>query len=320
MIDGLPTAQLATASATVAALLTVGAALVGVRLVRGSTGTPAAWWAAAAAAAVAFEMGARAAGGLTDPAASASARVATMSLACCPAMAVLGAKRPQHVVWQAIVASLAVVLAMPAMSAAFMRPGMPPDVHPLERGFLAILLAVGWMNFAGTRHGVAAALVTVGQAIMAWPALPFSTTVAGAAAVVEAAGCWLTAGGAVLAALQSVVLPARPAATTPLAARIETPFLALRETLGAAWALRIAERFNDFAVSRGWPCRMGFGGLHVGGDPHDVAWQRDAMRAFDALARRFASSEWLERHRGSRGCADHEAGAEPPADRPRTDG
>lgn len=315
----MPAADMIFVAAACAAAVTCGASLAGVWLVRGSTGTPAAWWAAAAATGVALEMACRALGGLTDPATSASARLMTMSLACCPAMAILGAKRPQHVVWQAIVASLAVVLAMPALATIIMRPGMPPDIHPLGRGFLALLLAVGWMNFAGTRHGVAAAVVTVGQTILAWPALPFSDAEPARSATLEAAACGLVAAGAVLAAAQSVLLPTCPAAFTRLATRIEAPFLALRETLGAAWALRIAERFNDLAGERGWPCRLSFGGLDAGGDPTDVAWQRDAIRAFDALARRFVSTDWLTRHAGPPSNHAGDVPAEPPKDEVRTD-
>lgn len=283
-------------SAAAAAAGTAAAALAGVWLARGSTAVPAGCWAAVAAMALAIEMACRAAGGLADPAASASARVVTLAVACCPTMALLGAKRPQHGVWQYIVVSLAVVLAMPAMTAALMRPGIPPDVHPLGRWFAVFLLAVGWMNFAGTRHGVAAALITVGQVILARPVLPFSTVAAGESLLLEAAACWLTALGACLAAAQSVWFPAISTAPSPAVARIEQPFLALRETLGAAWTLRIAERFNDLADARGWPCRLSFGGLEVGGDPLDDSWHRDAQRAFGALARRFATPAWLRRH------------------------
>jgi hypothetical protein len=283
-------------SAACAGIVGAGAAACGAWLVRGSTAVPAAGWAVLAAVALTAEMGCRAWGGLTDPAASTSARLATLALACCPTMALLGAKRPQHGVWQYIVGSLAVVLAMPALAAAVMRPGVPPDVHILGRGLLAILLAVGWMNFAGTRHGVAAALVTVGLGILARPVLPFSGAVAGESVALEQAGCWVAAVGAAVAAAQSAFLPVRAATAGPLAARIERPFLALRETLGAAWALRIAERFNDLAAQRGWPCRLSFGGLDVGGDPRDDAWHRDALRAFGALARRFATPAWLRRH------------------------
>jgi hypothetical protein len=77
---------------------------------------------------------------------------------------------------------------------------------------------------------------------------------------------------------------------------IDPPFLALRETLGAAWALRIAERFDSVAATRGWPCRLGFRGAEVGGDQADASWQRDALRAFKALMHRFVDDGWLARH------------------------
>jgi hypothetical protein len=91
---------------------------------------------------------------------------------------------------------------------------------------------------------------------------------------------------------------AQPAADSAarIAARIDPPFLALRDTLGAAWALRIAERFDAVAAERGWPCRLRFAGLDAGGDPADGSWHRDALRAFNALLHRFVDDAWLARH------------------------
>ena len=139
-------------TACVAAGLAAAVSAWGVFLVRGSTAVPAAFWSVAACLALAVEMGARAAGGLADPATGAAARLAVVSLSLCPAMSLLGAKRPQHGVWQLIVATLAVVLAMPAATALLMRPGSLPDLHLLERCFMPLLVLVGWMNFAGTRR------------------------------------------------------------------------------------------------------------------------------------------------------------------------
>lgn len=79
-------------------------------------------------------------------------------------------------------------------------------------------------------------------------------------------------------------------------ARVARAYDAIRETLGAAWTLRIVERFNAVAEARGWPCRLHFRGLEVGGDPTDTAWQRDAVRALRALLLRFVTDDWLMRH------------------------
>jgi hypothetical protein len=288
--------------AAVVAAMAVGAGGV---LARGSTAVPAAAWAVAAALAGAAEMAARAAGWLADPAAIAAVRLAVAALSLCPTMSLLGAKRPQHGVWQFIVASLACVLALPAASAMLVRPGFLPDVHPLQRWFMPLLVVVGWMNFAATRHGLAAFVVASGQMLLLAGFLPWRDPGVAGAEARDAVGALAIAVGAVIAVVQSAIWPvggrsrsgdgiARPSAV--LEAEITAPFLAIRETLGAAWTLRIAERFNTVAATRGWPCRLSFAGLEAGGDPGDPSWHRDARRAARALLVRFASDDWLRRH------------------------
>ncbi len=284
----------------IAAIVAAGCAALAAWRVRGSTAVPAAWWAVAACLALALDAGSRV-GGPTDPAAASRMRLVVAALAVCPAMSLLGAKRPQHGVWQLIVASLAVVIAMPALSAWLVRPGSLPDVHLLGRGFLALLAAVGWMNFLATQNGPAATLVTAGQLAVIRPFLPgIATDRALPQDSLDCFGACLIAAGAVLAAAWPLVRQTSAAsgrnAADALSGSIDPPFLALRETLGAAWALRIAERFDSVAVARGWPCRLGFRGAEVGGDPADASWQRDALRAFKALMHRFVDDAWLARH------------------------
>jgi hypothetical protein len=291
-------------AACVAALVVAVAAGWGGVLARGTTAVPAAVWAVVAAVAFAAEAGGRAAGWFHDPAVIAGVRLAVVSLSLCPTMALLGAKRPQHGVWQFIVASMACVLALPSASAALARPGSLPDVHPLQRWFMPLLVLVGWMNFAATRHGWAALLVASGQMLLLAEFLPWQDLDVAGADAIDAAAAVAVAAGASLAALQSTLWPAggrgwrrSHAAVTPLVAdEISAPFLALRETLGAAWTLRIAERFNAVATARGWPCRLSFTGLDAAGDPRDESWHRDAGRAAKALLARFATDDWLRRH------------------------
>ena len=290
----------------VAALVTVVAACAGAFLARGTTAVPAAWWAGGAALAFAVESAVRASGGLTDPASQASARLAVAAFSLCPIMSLLGAKRPQHGVWQFIVASLAGIIALPAASAALVRPGSPPDVHALQRWFMLALVLVAAMNFAATRHGVAALVVAVGQLILIRQFMPFVDSLKQQGAALDAVAAWLVATGAIVAAAQSWLWPAQQRVVgSELASRrgggadlaaFDAAYLALRETLGAAWTLRIAERFNAVAESRGWPCRLRFDGLHVGGDPDDREWRGDALRTGRALLRRFVSTDWMRRH------------------------
>ena len=308
-IAAIPSAGLTPTAACAAACLAAAVAAWGVFLVRGSTAVPAAVWSVAACLALAAELWSKAAGGLTDPATAAAGRLAVGALSLCPTLSLLGAKRPQHGVWQLIVATLAVVLVMPAVSARLMRPGSLPDVHLLERCFMPLLVLVGWMNFAGTRRAVAVTCVAAGQLLLLRGFLPgfdmaaaFATTTSTGIADAVAAGLVLI--GTLLAAVQAVRAAAgqgrrQARAFSPdrsVAAIINPPFLALRETLGAAWTLRIAERFSTVAAARGWPCRLTFGGLETAGSNPETGWQRDALRAFRALARRFVSDDWLDRH------------------------
>ncbi len=288
----LPDLPPAVAHAIVATLVSsvAVAAGVGAWRVRGSTAVPAAAWAVAAAACCAGIEAWAARGGLAEPSAAASARLVAVALSVCPAMSLLGAKRPQHGVWQVIVASLAVVIAMPAASAAVVRPGSFPDVHVLARGFLLVLVVAGWVNFLGTTKLAAATLLTLGLLLLARPFLPgVDTAGAMTASWADIVGAGAAATGAVAA-----MLPSRPAA----AEAISTPFIALRDTIGSAWTLRIAERFNAIAESRGWPCRLSLSGLEAGGDPEDDAWRPQAGRVFESLMRRFVSRTWLRRQGG----------------------
>jgi hypothetical protein len=204
------------------------------------------------------------------------------------------------------VASLAGIIALPAASAALVRPGSPPDVHALQRWFMLALVLVAAMNFAATRHGVAAMLVAVGQLILMRQFMPFVDSLKQQGAALDAVAAWLVATGGIVAAGQSWLWPAQQRVVgSELASRrgggadlaaFDAAYLALRETLGAAWTLRIAERFNAVAESRGWPCRLRFDGLHVGGDPDDREWRGDALRTGRALLRRFVSTDWMRRH------------------------
>lgn len=290
-----------------AAAVGVAGAIAGAALVRGTTAVPAAVWSAVAWLALASEMAARSRGGLVEPGGAASMRLVVVALSLCPAMSLLGAKRPQHGVWQFIVASLAIVLALPVGRAVVVMPGSMPDVHILAEWFMLILAAVGWMNFIATRRGVAATLITTGQIVLMRPFLPglamdSQITSVIASPVVDCVAIGAAAAGTLIAVLQGwrrvSVRQAGDRSAHPLATVVDPPFLALRETLGAAWALRIAERFDQIAAARGWPCRLSFGGLSVSEPEGDARWHRDAWRAFVALMRRFVTVDWLRRHEG----------------------
>lgn len=291
------------AVAALSALITAGTAMRAAVSTRGSTAVPATLWAIAACLSLALDTGLRASGAISQPSAAASLRMVTAALSLCPAMSLLGAKRPQHGVWQFIVAALAVILLLPSVATALVRPDSVPDAHLLGRGFVVILSLVGWMNFVATRHGPAATLITLGQLLVVRGFLPLvdseqafpptASTAALLTASLDCLGGCLAAGGGLLAVISSTRRRPSLAPAGTFAAAVEPAFLGFRETLGAAWTLRVAERFDAIAASRGWPCRLQFDGIHPADTPMDGPWQRDAQRALGALLQRFVSIKWL---------------------------
>lgn len=271
--------------------MAAGAAALGrVRvLVRGTTLVAAWTWAVAALGAVAaVELAARLA---LLPEASAwlavlryTAALATLA----PAMSVLGAKRPQQRAWQFIVGSLLVVLVLPAAQAVVFRPGGTFTLPPAWALFLAALVLVGAANHLPTRFGAASALAAAGQACLlvnfqpwlplpwaeAWPTIGLTL---GAAAAVTAAG---------------VVGRPRSSATQPL----DRLWLDFRDLVGAAWGLRVAERFNQTARRQGWPVVLAWQGLAAVGQEKAAISpevQQAARRNLVSLVGLFAGPEWI---------------------------
>ena len=303
----LDNAQVRVVGTSGMALIFVVLSCCGAWFVRGSTAVPAALWSAAASTAFAMTILQQATVEL-DVATMGIYRVVFAALSVCPVMSLLGAKRPQYGVWQFIVGSLAAVLALPAVSAVLTHPGALPNLHILGRCFLPVLVIVGWMNFVGTRRAVAATLIAAGHLGLIWPLLPgvefeaalpqttrdlmsiSSITAGGFIALIQAVLASFKRGRVSVGGVQ--MLPDNE----DFVSRINTCFFALRETLGAAWTLRLAERFDSLATRRGWPVRLTFQGMRIQEEPEDSRWQADTGRAMEALMKRFVSSSWLRRH------------------------
>lgn len=300
----LPPESLWWSAAAAGALVTL-AALAAAWRARGSTAVPAALWGAVAGLALALDAGLRAAGLVTQPTAAASVRLVTTLLAIAPALSLLGAKRPQHGVWQFIVAAFGLVLFLPTVAMPLVRHGGVPDLHQLGRLLVAVVVLVGWLNHAATGLGPAATLVAVGVLVLSRGFLPgvdtqaaFPSTAAPQAAFaarMDAAAGWLIAAGGGVGLLRRRHRRPVPAEAT-FAATVDPVWLSLRDTVGVAWSLRIAERFDQLAADRGFPCRLGFGGIRLVAAPDEGPWQRDARGALGALFRRFADDRWLGRH------------------------
>ncbi|HTU23785.1 MAG TPA: hypothetical protein VMF30_00220 [Pirellulales bacterium] len=213
-----------------------------------------------------------------------SLQMAAAMTTLCPAMAMLGAKRPQYAAWQWIVLSLWVVLSLPA--AEWLLFAGPPAVHTARRWFLLVLLLPGIVNYLPTRHAGSAVLFGIGQAILLAPYLP--------AGSLPASDHSLLAATLFVAALAAALRPRRrPAARDPL----DQLWRDFCNFYGLIWSLRVAERFNAAAVAAGWPVRLSWRGFRSPtGDllPGLSTAERAAMaNNLTSWLSRFVSSEWI---------------------------
>ena len=256
------------------------------RTLAGTTLLASCWWGIAAVVSVAaceLIVGLGGASGSNSPLRFVAA-VATF----CPAMSVLGARRPHHGAWQFIVLSLWFVLALPAAEVFFLQRGQTLEIHAARSWFLLGLLVVGVANALPTRCWLAALLWGCGQAVLVGEYLPFVHRSLGTAGALT--GLALLCGSA---AANCLGLPNR---------RNVDPWnrlwLDFRDLFGALWGLRILERINATmpAPDRGW--LLTWSGFHT---PHHERVE-DSLSPDELLAlrqntfnllRRFVSPEWI---------------------------
>lgn len=204
------------------------------------------------------------------------------SLLLCPTIALLGAKRPQHLAWQWVVAALWVTLLAPAAHAAIT--GADIELHAAWGLLIWGVWGMGLANYLPTRHAPAALLGAAAQLSAVSLYLP------GLAA-------WRWEGSAGVAA---VLLLAACAFAHMSAARRLRPgwtgiWIDFRNEFGAVWGLRASQRFNDAAVRADWPLRLswfGFSDLEgtLVDNPPLSEPQAESLRG---VLRRFVSEAWL---------------------------
>ena len=213
-------------------------------------------------------------------------RYLAATLAICPAVSVLGAKRPQYVVWQLIVLSLWAILVLPAMEALILSPGSELRVDGARSWFLLILLLIGAANYVATRFGFVAVLGSLGQVGLLSEPLPLISLPWGMDGVVVGLSLVLTA-----LTLALCGFPRR----APSQRAMDEVWCDFRDMYGSLWALRVSERVNvagraaEMEVSLGW---HGIQGVPPGADSTALD------RHLKSLLRRFVSREWIARRLG----------------------
>ena len=207
----------------------------------------------------------------------------------CPIVSALGAKRPQHRVWQWIVLSLWCILSLPAAEAVWLQPGTELHIQGARSWFLVCLVILCTLNGLPTRFGLSAMLFGAAQVMLLAGQLPLVSLKAGIG--------WPQIGlGLMVMSLLLVALgiPPRRKIKQP----VDRVWLDFRDMFGALWALRFAERINHSAVMYQWNLTLLWRGFqaNTGSDGEqeiapEVADQLTA--SMQSILRRFVSKEWI---------------------------
>ncbi|MBW3598169.1 MAG: hypothetical protein KY475_12975 [Planctomycetes bacterium] len=256
---------------------------------RGATLTAAWWWAVLATYSLTLlalpilllDPGAR------NFAGADALHYAAAMLTFCPAMAVLGAKRPQHHPWQIVVVSLWAVLALPALEAFVLRRGQSLEISGVRAAFLLGLIGVGVLNWLPTRFCPAALLAAAGQGLLL-AEFVFDD------APIRLPRAWALAAACFVAATTWVLVQQRAGGGD----RVWRDF---RDGFGALWALRVAERVNAAASAHDWPVRLRWSGFVPVREESSPSQQPASPGPWEAelssLLRRFVSPEWIANRR-----------------------
>ena len=204
----------------------------------------------------------------------------------CPGIALLGAKRPQNQPWQLVVATLWLVLALPAIQSLVLGKSGAFEIHPARSVFLMGLILFCAANSLISRFWPAVLLATISQLVLLHPNW--------VAPLPGGEGKLLRG----ITGLSSAILVAclcrrRGRGLDPL----DLLWLDIRDRFGLVWSLRMMEQLNFVATSNSWDLRLrwtGFRAMDGSADWNVPTEQRHVLRqALHNLLRRFVSTEWI---------------------------
>ena len=205
----------------------------------------------------------------------------------CPAIALLGAKRPQNHAWQAIVLSLWAILSLPSIE--WLLFGGLREIHPTRFWFLVILIGGGASNGLGTRFWPSSLLFCAGQLALVTPFLFGQTALLGVEAPLLGMAvlvlAWL---------LIAADLPRSGRAALPL----DRVWLDFRDALGVVWALRVMERINASARMYDWPVTLTWSGFRKPNTDETADMPAAVEESLRTLLRRFVSPAWIDARLG----------------------
>lgn len=214
-------------------------------------------------------------------------RYAAGTVTLLPVISVLGAKRPQALLWNYIVASLWIVLLLPAAEVLLLKPQQTFEIYAFGPWLIAGLIFLTVIHYAGTRMTMLGLFVAAAQILYLGPHLPIfplpelPTLQVAASALLFIACVW----GALFAVRKGEE-------------NFDRVWTRFQSGYGTAWSLRIIQRLDELQARSGWCVRLGFYGVEAtdpSASPEKIEQSRRALaRAFRSLMLRFFSPEQLE--------------------------
>ena len=168
------------------------------------------------------------------------------------------------------------------------------EIHPARGWFLLILITLGTLNYLPTRFGLSSLLWAAGEVALLALTYPVRR-------------CWVGRGRG--SPWDCSWRPWRSPGCEVVAPPAKIPWIVcgadFRDSYGAVWAMRIAERVNTAAAEQGWGQRLdwsGFSQNQAGSPVFDPDSPDPLLEHFRSLLRRFVSNDWIDgRRSGNRG-------------------
>ncbi|MFO1045975.1 MAG: hypothetical protein U0941_29690 [Planctomycetaceae bacterium] len=211
----------------------------------------------------------------------------------CPAIAVLGSRRPGSRVWTwFILIPMLFALGWPVMTLWI----QGSDIRGLQLetpqlvGYLLVLV-MGTGNYFGTRYTLPGLLFVIGNVINV---LSSSVICPGWLSDRWWVRLWATA-----CVVQAILMAGRKDhISSPANDRFNQLWFDFFDQFGIVWGRRIQERVNFIAVKEGWPARLELHGVQWTTEP-DPATEARLEHTFRWLLRRFVDPAWIDRRLGT---------------------
>lgn len=212
-------------------------------------------------------------------------------VALCPAISVLGSRRPGTRVWTwFILVPMLFTLGWPVLTLLIQgraERGLQIETPQLMGYFLVLVMGAG--NYLGTRHTFSALCYMAAAGL-----LVVTSSAAFSLRFIDDE----TSRTLAIALMATALVLGRPQRPQSLGDRFDTLWSDFFHQFGIVWGRRIQDRLNFIAEKEGWPGRLELDGFHWNA-PRTPEIDARVEHALRWLLRRFADPEWLDRRLGS---------------------